>query len=94
MKIPREMPTIKLYDGEILYIDIRSPLLLRLNKSCFRLSDTKITLLISVDWLPLFKSSSLELYPILGMCKNVYGHIPFVIASFCGTEKPHPLKTF
>lgn len=47
---------------------------------------------VNVDGLPLFKSSSLSLWPILGMLKNVSRHV-FPIALFCGKQKP-PLDAY
>ncbi|XP_065664812.1 uncharacterized protein LOC136086443 [Hydra vulgaris] len=41
----------------------------------------------STDGLPLFKSSSTSLWPILGMVKNNIIKTVFVIGVFCGREK-------
>ena len=45
-----------------------------------------ISLQANVDGLPLFRSSSTQLWPILGRVK---GAKPFVIALFCGNTKPN-----
>ncbi|RXN16691.1 interferon-inducible GTPase 5-like protein [Labeo rohita] len=42
----------------------------------------------NVDGLPIFKSSSTQFWPILGVIKNLPQHEPFVIGLFCGTSKP------
>ena len=44
-----------------------------------------IELKVNVDGLPLFKSSKIECWPILGSFAH---YKPFVIALFCGTTKP------
>ena len=42
----------------------------------------------NIDGLPLFRSSSRALWPILGMAINLPDKVPFVIGLYCGTEKP------
>ncbi|XP_031350255.1 uncharacterized protein LOC116178316 isoform X1 [Photinus pyralis] len=57
--------------------------------------DDKIELSFNVDGIPLFKSSKLQLWPILGLIKNTNSSIrPFVISVFCGKNKPKPIDTF
>ena len=51
-------------------------------------SSTCLALQINVDGLPLFKSSSLQLWPILGRLLNVKTSQPFVIGIFSGKKKP------
>lgn len=43
---------------------------------------------INVDGIPLFRSSSTALWPILCLVKNVNPCNPFVVGLFCGKEKP------
>lgn len=47
-----------------------------------------IELQVNVDWLPVFKSSSTQFWPILGFLKNLPQKKPFVIALFCGAQNP------
>lgn len=93
MKTPREVPTIKLLNGEMFYLGILNQLVLKL-KSGLKSDGNIISLQINVDGLPLFKSSATEFYPILALCSNLHDRSPFPIACFCGTGKPEPLETF
>ena len=51
---------------------------------------TGLSITINVDGLPLFKSSNLQLWPILGLIENYI----FIIALFCGDGKPDCLDGF
>nr|XP_047128984.1 uncharacterized protein LOC124809195 isoform X3 [Hydra vulgaris] len=57
-------------------------------KNAFQSTELSIT--INVDGLPLFKSSNLQLWPILGLIENYI----FIIALFCGDAKPNCLDDF
>ncbi|XP_028281085.1 uncharacterized protein LOC114448365 [Parambassis ranga] len=56
------------------------------NKHVFRLQ-------LNVDGLPLFRSSSLQFWPILGLLQGVKKK-PVVIALFCGNSKPNCLTDY
>ena len=43
---------------------------------------------INIDGLPLFKSSNVQLWPILGRIDNPIQGEPFIIGLFCGRSKP------
>jgi len=47
---------------------------------------------INIDGLPLFRSSSLQLWPILGMVVGT--GTPFLIGAFCGSSKPPNIEQF
>jgi hypothetical protein len=51
-----------------------------------------LTLHLNVDGLPLFRSSNVQLWPILGMLAEV--REPFLIGIFCGPSKPKSLDEF
>jgi len=53
-----------------------------------------LTLAINIDGLPLFKSSSKQLWTILGMIQECSSTKPFPIGIFCGTGKPNSLNDF
>ncbi|CAM1154331.1 Uncharacterised protein r2_g4277 [Pycnogonum litorale] len=57
-------------------------------------SGCTLQLQINVDGLPIFKSSTLQIWPILGMLTNNEGLKPFVIAVFGGKNKPNCLDSF
>lgn len=46
-----------------------------------------LKLQLKIDGLPLFKSSSVQFWPILRLLKGVVRN-PVVIALFCGNSKP------
>ncbi|XP_018006732.2 uncharacterized protein LOC108664619 [Hyalella azteca] len=45
----------------------------------------------NVDGMPLFKSSSLQLWPILCSVEN---HEPFIVGIYCGKHKPSPVAEY
>lgn len=49
---------------------------------------------INIDGLPLFKSSSLQLWPILGLSVTISMNEPVVIGLFLGTKKPDSCAIF
>ncbi|KAJ8018126.1 hypothetical protein HOLleu_44057 [Holothuria leucospilota] len=53
-----------------------------------------VTMQINIDGLPLFKSSSLQLWPILGMVDELPQKEPFMIGVFSGTSKPSSAQEF
>lgn len=93
MKTPRETVTMKLLNGEMFYTGILHHIIIKL-KCGLRPSTDTILLQVNIDGLPLFKSSSLEFYPILGLCSNCDDQLRFTIACFCGAGKPQPLQTY
>jgi len=52
-----------------------------------------INLIINVDGLPIFKSSRINLWPILGRSDILDSH-PFMIVCFCVEEKPVNLEKY
>lgn len=57
------------------------------NKHTFQLQ-------LNIDGLPLFHSSPLQLWPILGCLQGLKERKPFVIALFCGKSKPKSLAEY
>jgi hypothetical protein len=53
-----------------------------------------IELQINVDGIPLFKSSSVSLWPILCSVSNINYKEPFVVGIYCGKEKPGSAAEF
>ncbi|KAK0155406.1 hypothetical protein N1851_002204 [Merluccius polli] len=49
---------------------------------------------INIDGLPLFKSSGIQVWPILGCLLGFPIKEPVVIALFCGPQKPKPAEDF
>ena len=57
-------------------------------------SNSHLELQINVYGIPLFKSSSVTLWPILCFVRNVQFSTPFVVSMFCGKEKPTSAAEF
>ena len=53
-----------------------------------------LTLHINIDGLPLFKSSGMQLWPILGIIKEIPGSDPIIIGVFSGMKKPSSVDEF
>lgn len=60
--------------------------------SCFTDGHT-FNMQLNFDGIPLFKSSSVQLWPILGMFKGL-SKKPVVVGLFCGTTKPKNLSDY
>lgn len=82
----------ELKNGQFIYLGIENALKTHLFKNS-NFSEDIIKLIINVDGLCLFKSSSINLWSILGMVQNSVRK-PFVIGIFCGISKPQPLSNF
>lgn len=63
---------------EMLNMELRNPLLID----------------IGIDGLPLYKSSSTQLWPILGCIANNLETKPFLIGAYCGPRKPENINCF
>uniref|UniRef100_A0A1Y1KH95 Transposase domain-containing protein n=1 Tax=Photinus pyralis TaxID=7054 RepID=A0A1Y1KH95_PHOPY len=93
LQTPRSTETKQLLNGELLYIGILRNISKLLESCKYKQFDT-IRMSVNIDGIPLFRSSDVEFWPILGMCRSIIGSSPFAIAIFCGTGKPHSLKDF
>ncbi|XP_057668135.1 uncharacterized protein LOC130901070 isoform X1 [Diorhabda carinulata] len=91
LSTPKFTPIVDIESGQFCYFGLRSALSkLISNDTCV----DKIQISFNVDGIPLFKSSKMQFWPILGLIKNISGSRPFAISIFCGKNKPHPLNTF
>ena len=72
--------------------DVLQYLLSRL-QSCFQ-HITVLSLQINMDGLPLFKSASTQLWPILARVCNPFKSAPFMIGLFCGDRKPANVEEY
>ncbi|KAL1279273.1 hypothetical protein QQF64_025946 [Cirrhinus molitorella] len=81
--------------GQYHYFGILTSIRNVLSKYVHTLADGfSLKLQINIDGLPLFKSSSLQLWPILGLLLSVPMKEPVVIGLFCGPKKPSSAKEF
>lgn len=92
LKTPTTLNSIQLENGEYVYLGI-----LKFLKETLALYPSycgdNISLRFNVDGLPLFHSSNMQLWPILGLITN-FKCKPIVIALFCGSSKPSSLDIF
>ena len=79
-------------DGQFSYLGIKSGLLDLLHDNPVS-NEKPVLLQFNFDGLPLFKSSNIEMWPILCLSK-VISSKPFVEAIYCGVKKLHPLSDF
>ncbi|OXA54319.1 hypothetical protein Fcan01_11451 [Folsomia candida] len=74
--------------GEYLYFGLRREI-----DILDRNLDQTLELQVNIDGLPIFKSSSIQFWPILGFFVNVSIY-PFVIGLYSGTKKPSHVNIF
>ncbi|XP_031333822.1 uncharacterized protein LOC116163832 [Photinus pyralis] len=94
LNTPSSYATKQLDSGEMVYLGI-SPNLQRILSPLISTSPNliNIKLAFNVDGLPLFKSSNVNIWPILCQIKSITVE-PFVVAIFSGSGKPVPLSTY
>lgn len=92
LKTPSSMPSKQLENGELCYIGIEQ-YLKRFIIEQSQIENNLIEISFNIDGLPLFHSSNVQLWPILGLIKNIPQQ-PFPIAIFCGNSKPSPLSIY
>ena len=87
LQTPRRVNTIQKLGGDYLYLGIESDILkvISTHLENFR-SNNEVILTFNVDGVPLFKSSNVQMWPIL--C-SVQHFEPFVVAFYCGNSKPN-----
>lgn len=89
---PRQVEERELCGGQYLYFGLESGIL----KICSQYPDdfsreNHVLLNFNIDGLPLFKSSNVQIWPILCSVKRFQ---PFIVAVFCGNEKPNSVSDF
>lgn len=86
LKTPRSINTIKKCGGNYLYLGLETGLLKVVSENLDHFKNVhEILLSINIDGLPLFKSSGIQLWPILCSMKKFE---PFVVAVYCSDSKP------
>lgn len=81
-----------LENGEYCHFGIRHALEVFLATNNI-LVENSINLSFNIDGLPLFRSSAIQFWPILGLIKNC-SSAPFVVGLFCGNSKPSTLESY
>ena len=59
---------------------------------CF--SSDRLSIQVNVDGIPLYKSSNIQLWPILGILKGTTVEKPFTIGVYAGSHKPRNMAEF
>ncbi|XP_047140215.1 uncharacterized protein LOC124815503 [Hydra vulgaris] len=82
LKTPSNIPLQNKSGGKYIYYCLETNIL----KNLIKFPDLeKIELVVNVDGIPLFKSTSVALWPILCSFSSIQ---PFAVAIFCGKSKP------
>ena len=89
LKTPRRICTQEICGGFYAYFGVQEGLIRCINKMDV-VDFSEIKLNVNIDGLPLFKSSLLQMWPILGMFLSDV----FIVALYCGKSKPHPVDDF
>lgn len=92
LKTPKSAPVKVLGNGEFCYFGLKCALMVLLSKLNITVPNP-LEISFNIDGIPLFHSSNLQFWPILGLVKNFYSR-PFVIGIYCGQSKPCPLSQF
>lgn len=92
LQTPKSSPIKVLGSGKFCYLGLQDALKTRLHKDIEILHNI-LSISFNIDGIPLFHSSNLQFWPILGLIKN-FPSVPFVVGIYCGSSKPHPLSEF
>ena len=88
LKTPRNIPLQHKCGGDYIYFGLETNIL----KHCSDFPEIdNIELSVNVDGIPVFKSTSITLWPILCSFSNIQ---PFAVAIFCGKGKPLSEESF
>jgi hypothetical protein len=93
LRTPRKITVLKKCGGSYIYFGLASKLKLLLSrlKTTISKSSRALNLQFNIDGLPIFKSTSLSMWPILCVVANIVSAKPFPIALFSGYKKPRNL---
>ena len=80
-------------DGEYVHIGVRRGVE-ELYEAGFLRDMDRLELQFIIDGLPLFKSSSTTLWPVLCLVESNETTDPFVVGMFCGRSKPTNVEEF
>lgn len=85
----------KLAGGSFYYFGILNSLGKTFENLSFKFPDRHVfKLQLNIDGLPLFRSSSLQFWPVLGILQDCVIKRPVLIALFCGVSKPTSLSDY
>lgn len=90
MKTPRTVAHIEKCGGQFIYLGIKNGIT-RCLEHLDDFNSNHIELQINADGVPLYKSTGIQVWPILGLFEGSY---PFLIAVFCGESKRNNIEDF
>ena len=91
LQTPRTVQTVNRCGGKYAYFGLEAAVVRVLSHAPVLSPDHSIDLIVNVDGLPLFKSSNVQLWPILCYFDNF---TPFVVALYCGEQKPNSVEDY
>jgi hypothetical protein len=89
----RQIKTVSLAGGDYYYFGLKYWLQILLGKFSSNLTVNQLTLHVNIDGIPLFKSSTTCLWPILGTFVEIEGS-PFPVAVYCSSHKPDSIDDY
>lgn len=100
LSTPRDVPTVQMSDGQYVHFGLHAGLLRALDEwhrlNVVRMVQT-VEVSFNIDGLPLFKSSGLQVWPILAQVhhpSNKHFDVVFPVGIYCGTSKPQCLQEY
>lgn len=84
---------LELESGQYCHFGLTKNLKKLLSQCNISITEKDIYISFNIDGLPLFHSSNIQFWPILGLIKNLCVS-PFVIGIYCGSSKPIPLELY
>lgn len=90
LSTPKTVECLSRCNGQYIYYGLEQGIKLKIAQ-CQSFSQNLVELCVNIDGVPLFKSNSVQFWPILAQFHNFD---PFIVALFCGTAKPSPLDDF
>ena len=93
LRTQRKVDTTQVAGGDYYYFGLQYWLKILLKQHEHAHVTQQLTLQINIDGIPLFKSSKISLWPILGYISEFKSE-PFPIAVYCSDKKPDPIKNY
>lgn len=92
LRTPRTVEIVEKCGGKYLYLGLETGLLKLVCQNIDFFKDNEdMQLIFNIDGVPLFKSTNVQLWPILCSVQNFE---PFIVAVFCGNRKPDPVEEY
>ena len=92
LQTPRAIQSVEKCGGQYVYFGVEKGIHKTLtNHAAFCADNSDIKLMFNIDWIPPFKSSNVQMWPIL--C-SVSGYEVFIVALYCGISKPTSVEEY